>query len=258
MEFFEKLDSRVKKISSRLCVGIDPHSTEFGPGNFSASSVLDFCVKIVDETAPFAAAFKINSAFFEALGSEGWRNLEILTQKIRDLEIPIILDCKRGDIGSTAEAYATAFFEKLVFSDSVTLSPFLGRDSIAPFLKFPGRGVFILCKTSNPGSCDFQTLTLQNGEPFFLEIPKVFCTPGNEGKIGLVVGATDPASLKMVSEIFPGFWILAPGLGAQGGDLHAAVAGAGPHALFPISRGIYKNGNFRENAEKFRDALNSV
>ena len=258
MEFFEKLERRVKMISSKLCVGIDPHASEFEPGNFSSDSVLEFCLEIVNQTAPFAAAFKINSAFFEALGAEGWKNLEILTRKIKDLEIPIILDCKRGDIGSTAEAYATAFFEKFIFSDSVTLSPFLGRDSVAPFLKFPGRGVFILCKTSNPGSCDFQTLTLQDGSPLFMHIPKIFCTPGNEGKIGLVVGATDPSSLKMVSEKFPGFWILAPGLGAQGGDLKAAVAAAGPRAIFPVSRGIYKNGNFRENAEKFRDALNSV
>ena len=257
MEFFERLEKRVKEVNSRLCIGIDPHSSEI-PGNFSAANVLNFCLETVNQTFHVAAAFKINAAFFEALGTEGWLSMEILTQRIKDLEIPIILDCKRGDIGSTAEAYASAFFAKNIHADSVTLNPLLGRDSVEPFLKFPGRGVFILCKTSNPGSADFQNLILENGEPFFMNIPKVFCKPGNEGKIGLVVGATDPKSLRAVAFKFPGFWILAPGLGAQGGDLKAAVSAAGEFCIFPVSRGIYKNGKFRENAEFFRTAINEA
>ena len=256
MEFFSKLEARVNEVNSRLCIGIDPLFCEFAAE--TSSCVMDFCLELISETAHAAAAFKLNTAFFEARGTEGWQAMESISTKIRDQGIPLILDCKRGDIGTTAEAYAEAFFGGKLYSDSVTLNPLLGRESVAPFLRYDNKGVFILCKTSNPGSADLQSLLLGTGEPLFMEIAKLFCTPGSHVKLGLVVGATDPRSLKLIADQYPLFWILAPGLGAQGGDLSAAVSAGGSRTIFPISRGIYINRKFRANAEFLRDAINNA
>jgi orotidine 5'-phosphate decarboxylase subfamily 2 len=164
--FFSFLEKRVDDCSSLLCIGLDPHVSLLPSPN--AASALDFCLRIVKQTAPYAAAFKPNAAFFEFFGPAGWTALKQVIEAI-DSEshrlgsmIPVILDAKRGDIASTAEAYAKSAFEQLG-AHAITLNPYLGKDSIDPFLEFPEKGVFLLCKTSNPGAGDLQDLTVERG-----------------------------------------------------------------------------------------------
>ncbi len=159
--FFTFLERRVDDCSSLLCIGLDPHVSDLKEK--SAASALDFCVNIVKQTARYAAAFKPNAAFFEVFGAEGWTALKQIIEAINEQSnrygsrIPIILDAKRGDIASTAEAYAKSAFENLSV-DCITLNPYLGKDSIEPFLQYPERGVFLLCKTSTEGAADLQDL----------------------------------------------------------------------------------------------------
>ena len=159
--FFSFLEKRVDDCSSLLCVGLDPHINDLSAP--TAASALDFCLNLVKQTAPYAAAFKPNAAFFEVFGAEGWTALKQVIEAIDEESkrlgsmIPVILDAKRGDIASTAEAYAKSAFESMGV-DCITLSPYLGKDSIEPFLKYPERGVFLLCKTSNAGSGDLQDI----------------------------------------------------------------------------------------------------
>jgi orotidine 5'-phosphate decarboxylase subfamily 2 len=164
--FFSFLEKRVDDCSSLLCVGLDPHVSDLPKPTPAAA--LDFCLNIVEQTAPYAAAFKPNAAFFEVFGSRGWSALKKLIHTIstssynRGSRIPVILDAKRGDIASTADAYAESAFRKLG-ANAITLNPYLGKDSIDPFLGDQERGVFLLCKTSNPGAGDLQDLALDNG-----------------------------------------------------------------------------------------------
>jgi uridine monophosphate synthetase len=217
--FFGKLAQRGRQSESLLCVGLDPHP-EFLDRD-DASVALAWCRRMIAATAEWACAFKANSAFFEAYGAAGWEALRQLVAELPE-GIPFILDAKRGDIASTAEAYARAAFETLG-AGAVTVSPFLGWDAVAPFLAWKDRGVFLLCKTSNPGSEDFQTQPLGNGEPLYLEVARQAAGRGDRN-LGLVVGATDPEALAAVRRAAPEAWIIAPGVGAQGGDLEAAVA----------------------------------
>jgi len=216
---------------------------------------------------PQAAAYKPNIAFFEALGMEGWQAL-LDVMKLIPAEVPVLLDAKRGDISTTADAYATACLEG-VGATGVTLHGYMGVDSIAPFMKDPRAGAFVLCKTSNPSSADFQTLpcsSFTQQQPWLL-YEEVARRAGEWGKqyqerIGLVVGATDTKALQRVRAIVPEMWILAPGIGAQGGDLEAACAAGlsagGSKLLLPISRGISKATDPREAAEAFRLAINAA
>ena len=159
--FFSFLEKRVDDCSSLLCIGLDPHISDLEEP--TAASALDFCLRIVKGTAPYAAAFKPNAAFFEFFGPEGWTALKQVIEAIKAEShrlgsmIPVILDAKRGDIASTADAYAKSAFESLG-AHAITLNPYLGRDSIEPFLKFPEKGAFLLCKTSNPGAGDFRRM----------------------------------------------------------------------------------------------------
>ena len=172
----------------------------------SADAALDFCKRIIDETHEFACAFKPNSAFFEQYGAAGWNALGEVITYVPD-DIPVILDAKRGDIASTAEAYAQALFETLG-ADAVTASPFLGHDSLVPFLRDPAKGVFILCKTSNPGADDLQTLSIDSFEPLYVRLARRAQAWNELGNVGLVVGATDPSALAAVREVAPDLWLL--------------------------------------------------
>lgn len=172
MSFFAKLQARVDEINSILCVGLDPHSADIEklkselPDKDDADLALHFCVTIVDATQHVAAAYKPNAAFFEALGSKGVKNLQLLIEHIPN-GIPVVLDAKRGDISSTAVAYAKAAFESAK-ADCITLHPYMGYDSIKPFVTSdPSKGCFVLCKTSNPSSNDFETLELKSGEMLY-------------------------------------------------------------------------------------------
>ena len=159
--FFSRLEARARQIDSLLCVGLDPHTADLSAP--TAAAARDFCLRLIEATADQAAAFKPNAAFFEALGPDGWAVLREVIAAAPE-GVPMILDAKRGDIASTAEAYAQSAFAGLG-ADAITLSPYLGRDSLTPFLADPQRGVFLLCKTSNPGAADLQDLALAGAQP---------------------------------------------------------------------------------------------
>ena len=213
MSFFSRLSERARSIDSLLCIGLDPHPELVGGA--TADAARDWCLRLIDATAPVACAFKPNAAFFEALGADGWTALKEVILAARR-HAPVLLDAKRGDIASTAQAYARSAFD-LLGADAVTLSPYLGRDSVDPFLAEAERGVFLLCKTSNPGSDDLQGLTLGTGEPIYLRVARLASEWNARDNVGLVVGATDPSALEQVRGAVPGLGILAPGGGGEGG-----------------------------------------
>ncbi len=227
MTFLEQLRAAEQQNGSLLCVGLDPEPAKF-PQHWrgDASRIFDFCAAIVDATADLAMAFKPQIAYFAAHRAEA--QLERLVAHIRSAapQVPVILDAKRGDIGSTAEQYAIEAFERYG-ADAVTLSPFMGFDSVAPYLKYHGKGAFLLCRTSNPGGDDLQSQRLSSvdGQPLLYEhIARLVQGPWNlNGQLGLVVGATYPAEIERVRAIAPTVPLLIPGVGAQGGDAVATV-----------------------------------
>jgi len=227
MTFIDMLGAAERQNQSLLCVGLDPEPAKF-PGALQgdASKIYDFCAAIVDATADLVIAFKPQIAYFAAHRAED--QLEKLMAHMRRTapQVPIILDAKRGDIGSTAEQYAKEAFERYG-ADAVTLSPFMGFDSVQPYLKYHGKGAFLLCRTSNPGGDDFQPQRLLDvpGQPRLYEhIAALAQGPWNlNGQLGLVVGATYPAEIEQVRAVAPTVPLLIPGVGAQGGDAVATV-----------------------------------
>ena len=227
MTFLEMLGAAERQNQSMLCVGLDPEPTKF-PGKLrdDSNKIYDFCAAIVDATADLAIAFKPQIAYFAAHRAEG--QLERLMEHMRRVapQVPIILDAKRGDIGSTAEQYAIEAFERYG-ADAVTLSPFMGFDSVAPYLKYQGKGAFLLCRTSNPGGDDLQNQRFASveGQPLLYEhVARLAQGPWNlNGQLGLVVGATCPAEIERVRVVAPTLPLLIPGVGAQGGDAVATV-----------------------------------
>src|SRR5512145_2383891 len=228
--FFSFLEKRVDDCSSFLCIGLDPHINDLrADGHLpTAESARDFCLNLVKQISRYAAAFKPNAAFFEVFGADGCAALKEVIVAIQEESqrmgsmISIILDAKRGDIASTAEAYAKSAFENLGV-DCITLSPYLGRDSIEPFIQNSEKGIFLLCKTSNPGAGDLQDLTLESGDPLHIHVAKLAQSWNAKNNVGLVVGATYPETLARVREAVPEMWFLAPGVGAQGGELESAL-----------------------------------
>jgi orotidine-5'-phosphate decarboxylase len=227
MNFTDMLRNAERQNGSLLCVGLDPEPAKFPAGlQGDANKIYDFCAAIVDATADLVIAFKPQIAYFAAHRAEG--QLEKLMEHMRRTapQVPIILDAKRGDIGSTAEQYAKEAFERYG-ADAVTLSPFMGFDSVQPYLKYHGKGAFLLCRTSNPGGDDFQPLHLMDvpGQPRLYEhIAALAQGPWNlNGELGLVVGATYPAEIERVRAVAPTVPLLIPGVGAQGGDAVATV-----------------------------------
>jgi len=235
MIFLDQLNAAGRQNNSMLCVGLDPEPAKFpGAWRGDASRIFDFCAAMVDATADLVIAFKPQIAYFAAHRAED--QLERLMAHMRATapQVPVILDAKRGDIGSTAEQYAREAFERYG-ADAVTLSPFMGFDSVQPYLKYHGKGAFLLCRTSNPGGDDFQNQRLASvaGEPLLYEhIAGLAQGPWNlNGQLGLVVGATYPAEIERVRAVAPTVPLLIPGVGAQGGDAVATVkAGWRPDA----------------------------
>ncbi len=224
MNFTTQLARAEALNDSMLCVGLDPDPAKF-PGSWQgdASRIFDFCASIVDATRDLVIAFKPQIAYFAAHRADD--QLERLIAHIHAVapEVPVILDAKRGDIGSTAEQYAHEVFERYR-ADAVTLSPFMGFDSVEPYLEYEGKGVILLCRTSNPGSADLQAQTLQSGDKVFEHIARLASGAWNQGgQLGLVVGATYPAEIARVRELAPTLPLLIPGVGAQGGDAVATV-----------------------------------
>jgi uridine monophosphate synthetase len=259
--FFSLLERRIEDCSSLLCVGLDPHRADLPEPTPQAARNL--CLRLIQQTAQYAAAFKANAAFFEDFGREGWTLLGDVIREVRaqsdrlGSHIPVILDAKRGDIASTAEAYAHSAFY-LLGADAITLSPYLGRDSLEPFLADREKGVFLLCKTSNPGSDDLQSLVVDGGERVFERVARLADGWNTRGNLGLVVGAMDVLALAAARAAAPGLWFLVPGVGAQGGDLDAALAAGlradGLGMLVAVSRSIAQAADSARAAMELRDA----
>jgi orotidine-5'-phosphate decarboxylase len=271
MTFTEKFDRAWQVSGSLLTVGLDPD-----PGRLprdlegQPDAIFRFCRDIVDATAPYACSFKPQIAYFAANRAED--QLEALCDHIRSRhpDLPIILDAKRGDIGSTAEQYAREAFERYQ-ADCVTVSPYMGLDSVEPYLRWTDRGVFVLCRTSNPGGSDLQFLKTESGEPLYLHVAGLVADKWNgQGQCGLVVGATYPTELAAVRQrVGNDVPLLIPGIGAQGGDVTATVTNArntaGTGMLINSSRAILyasSGQDWREAAGKaaaeLRDAINAV
>ncbi|HVR54904.1 MAG TPA: orotidine-5'-phosphate decarboxylase [Pseudorhodoferax sp.] len=230
MTFLDMLRGAEQRNGSLLCVGLDPDPARFPAAlRGDAGRIYDFCAAIVEATADLAIAFKPQIAYFAAHRAEA--QLERLIAHIRAVapHVPVILDAKRGDIGSTAEQYAIEAFERYG-ADAVTLSPFMGFDSVEPYLRYAGKGAFLLCRTSNPGGDDLQNQSLAgvDGQPRLYEhIAGLAQGPWNRnGQLGLVVGATYPSELERVRALAPTVPLLIPGVGAQGGDAVATVRAA--------------------------------
>ena len=234
--FSQRLKSAMRDRDSLLCVGLDPDPARM-PRHLAGKSdaIFTFCRTIVDATADLVCAFKPQVAYFAAQRAE--EQLEALIAHIHHAHpgVPVILDAKRGDIGPTAAQYAREAFERYR-ADAVTLSPYMGSDSIAPWLEWPERGIFLLCRTSNPGGSDLQSLVVE-GRPLFERVAQLASIPLNQGgwgapgRIGLVVGATFPAEIERVRTIVGlDMPLLIPGIGAQGGDLEATIRAAGSKA----------------------------
>ncbi|GAB4419063.1 MAG: orotidine-5'-phosphate decarboxylase [Bacteroidia bacterium] len=206
---------------SYLCVGLDPDIQRLPPSvRYAPDPVFAFNKQIIEATAPYAVAYKPNLAFYESLGPSGWDTLRKTLAAIPP-EIFTIADAKRGDIGNTSRMYARAFFETLDF-DAVTVAPYMGRDSVGPFLEFPDKWVFVLALTSNDGAADFQHHG-PAGHPLFMEVIRKTRSWQSEfpGHLGFVVGATQASALTHIRREAPDNLLLIPGVGAQGGDLHA-------------------------------------
>ena len=272
MRFADRLRHAVDAANSLLCVGLDPQ-----PERTAADELLSFNRGVIEAAGEFVCAFKPQSAFYEAAGELGWDALARTIELIRELapHAVVVLDAKRGDIANTARAYASAAFE--VFgADAITASPYLGGDSVAPFLEHPERGAFVLCRTSNPGSGDFQSLRIlgdqrdgrdEPEEALYERVARRASAWSDDfhQNVGLVVGSTYPAELGRVRALAPTLPILLPGIGAQGGDLEAAL-GAGLDderrgLLVSASRSVIYAGGHQEiaaEARRLRGAINEV
>jgi orotidine-5'-phosphate decarboxylase len=262
MKFTDKLLAASHKNQSLLCIGLDPD-----PALMPKMSISEFNEAIIAATSDLICAYKPNLAFYEALGIEGLEALLETIEYIPD-HIPIIGDAKRGDIGNTAKAYARGLFDIFGF-DAVTVNPYLGFDSIEPFLTYKDKEVFILCRTSNPGAMDFQNMTDASGRHLYEIVARKASEWNVHDNIGLVVGATYPQELKGIRKLCSDMPLLIPGIGAQGGDLAQAVKDGvdahGEKAIINISRQILyasSGQGFAESARRvaleLRDRINDV
>ncbi len=259
MNFNEKLQKAVTKNQSLVCVGLDPDLRRM-PDHLS---VADFNKEIVAATADLVCAYKPNIAFYEAMGAEGMKALTEIMKAIPK-DIPVIIDAKRGDIGNTSIAYARALFD-LFGCDAATVNPYLGFDAIEPFIQYTDKGIFILCRTSNPGAEDFQSLICvfqHKTRPLFEVVADRANEWNTNGNVGLVVGATYPEELKLLRQQHPHMPFLIPGVGAQGGDVELTVRYGvghdGGQAIVSSTRQIIyasKGKDFAEAARKAAIAL---
>jgi orotidine-5'-phosphate decarboxylase len=264
MNFYEKLARAIRKNRSLLCVGLDPDPALMPEG----LSVFEFNKAIIDATIEMVGAYKPNIAFYEALGSEGLEALKSTRDYIPD-DIPVIIDAKRSDIGNTAKAYARSLFDYYNF-DAATVNPYLGYDSLEPFIQYHNRGIFVICRTSNRGAEDFQSLSVakeSDARRLFEVVAGKVSEWNTSGNLGLVVGATYLEELKLLRQMYPEMPFLIPGVGAQGGELSRVVA-AGVDAgrnktvinssrqILYASRGKDFAGAAGQAARELRDKIN--
>jgi orotidine-5'-phosphate decarboxylase len=274
MNFLDKLLASSRQQNSLLCVGLDPEPERF-PAQLQdmtvAKAVTYFCQGIIEATSQYVCAFKPNLAFFEVLGPKGMYIFQDVISAIPE-HIPIIVDAKRGDLGNTARKYASTVFD-VYGCDAVTVNPFLGYDSVTPFLAFHDKGIIFLCRTSNPGARDFQDLLVQGEKgqvrPLYEIIAQRVQSWNKAGNCGLVVGATYPQELSNVRSMCPDMPILIPGVGAQGGDLETSVVAGvdllGEKAIIAVSRAILYAGEGEDyavsaanEARELRNRMNEV
>jgi orotidine-5'-phosphate decarboxylase len=253
--FFDRLRAAARASGSQLCVGLDPDPERIAGG---AAGALRHCARVVEQTVEHACCYKPNAAFWEQYGADGWQAL-IELRGLVPAGVPVILDAKRGDIGSTMRAYARAAFD-VVGADAVTASPYQGADSLRELTRYAERGVYVVCRTSNPGAADLQQLDV-GGRPLYLRVAELAERVGEAGNVGLVVGATASDQLAEVRAAtrLP---FLVPGVGAQGGDLERAVraAWAGDEAscLVSASRSILYADDPGREAAALKSAINRV
>ena len=246
-DFFTAVQTRQHEKNTRICLGLDP---DFRNPQFKSNpqAVLDWATALIEKTAPEICCVKPQAAFFYALKAD-------ITADIAEIahahELPVILDHKHNDIGSTAAAYAFGSFDQRK-ADAITVNAYLGADSVKPFADYTDKGVFILARTSNPSSQDFQNLDI-GGTPLYVHLAETAKSWGNN--IGLVVGATQPEAMQHIRAISDA-WFLAPGLGAQGGDAASAMKAAARNIIFPVSRGIAEADDPAKSARNFRDLIN--
>lgn len=264
--FTEKLTGAIQGHHSLLCIGLDPDPTKF-PAHFPETidsdphaALVTWGQTIIEQTADLACCYKPNFAFYEQYGPPG---LEALRQTIAVIpnDIPVLLDAKRGDIGSTAAAYARAAFE-VWGADAITVSPYLGQDSVTPFLAFPGKTTFLLCYTSNPSAREIQEFGPVGADRLFEHIARQGQAWGEPEQLAFVVGATQPQALARLRTLAPDRWILAPGIGAQGGNLTEALAAGldrnGSGLIIPVSRSVIYAGDPRAVALALRAEINQA
>jgi len=267
MKFLEKLNHCVRSSESYLCIGLDPDLDRLPMAvRKQAKPIEVFNRAIIEATQDVVCAYKLNLSFYERFGSEGWKAFETTVKIIPD-ECLIIADGKRNDIGNSARQYARALF-KHTSCDAVTVNPLMGEDSVAPFLEYEDKGVFLLCLTSNPGSSDFQRLVC-DGKPLFFHIAEKVLEWNSAGNCGLVVGATHPEELRQIRKLSPYIPFLIPGIGTQGGDLEKTIRYGmnehGENALINSSRAIIYASDgedfaavAREKALELRDSINEI
>ena len=258
MKFIDKLNDAIETNQSLLCVGLDPVE-KYLPGRDGIfEKLMVWAEVIVTLTQDLVCCYKPNIAFFEQFGLEGLDALENICRFLIPSHIPVLLDAKRGDIGSTAEAYARSCFD-VYEADAVTLSPYLGYDAIKPFTDREDKAVFVLCQTSNASAAELQ---MHGNPPLYEHIARLSQSWGAKDQVGLVVGATKPDALKRVRELCPEAWILAPGVGAQGGDLRLALENGlradGLGMIVPVSRSVLMDPFPNDRAQELRDEINRI
>jgi uridine monophosphate synthetase len=254
--FVEKLTSAIERNNSLLCVGLDPNLSKIsGTANSEEKRLIRWGTEIVERTADLVCCYKPNFAFYEQYGPQGLNALRKIIAAVPD-DVPVLLDAKRGDIGHTAAAYARAAFE-VWGVDAITVSPYLGRDSVVPFLAYEGKTVFLLCHTSNPSAAEIQHF---GAASLYRHVAWLGQTWGDANQIGFVVGATQPEAVAQVRAMAPDCWLLAPGIGAQGGDLSAAMAAglntSGSGVIVPVSRSVIYADEPRKAAVNLRNRIN--
>lgn len=264
MSFLDKLKNEWGA-GKFVCVGLDPDYSKLLPqlknGNTS-EELLSFNKSIIDQTIDLVCAYKLQSAFYEVFGEPGWKALKQTAEYIKQKnpDIPLILDAKRGDIGSSNEAYAKAIFDHLGF-DAVTVHPYLGKEALEPFLKRLDKGIIVLVKTSNPGGGEFQDLKV-DGKPLYQVVAEHINTWNQNNNLGVVVGATYPDELKEVRKIIGDMPILVPGIGTQGGDLEKTIKAGqnsqGQGMIISSSRGIIFAENPREATIKLHEEIQQL
>ena len=258
MTFTQALAAAWQKNNSLLCVGLDPDPAKF-PAHLHGKpdAIFEFCKAIVDTTADLVCCFKPQIAYFAAQRAEDQLEALIAHIHARHPDIPVILDAKRGDIGSTAEQYAVEIFERYR-ADAITVNPYMGKDSVDPYLAYPEKGVILLCRTSNPGGSDLQFLDI-GGKKLYEHVAELVATKWNTtGQCALVVGATVPSEIARVREIVGDLPLLVPGIGAQGGDVEATLnagrTAAGTGLIINNSRAILYAGKDEDFAQASRQA----